>query len=241
MDGNRRWARKNNLPRIFGHRQGVKALRKIIRRSYEKGIKYITLYSFSTENWKRSLEEVSELMHLFRWYMHRELDELHKNNAQIRFIGSREGLESDILELIDLALTRTRNNTGIVLNVAFNYGGRQELVQAMRRIAEDVQAGKRTVETIDESVIADYLYTADIPNPDLVIRTSGEKRLSNFLIWQTAYSEFYFADTLWPDFDEDEFEQALAEYAQRERRYGGGGDTKTDRKPEDDAPQAVEK
>ena len=221
MDGNGRWAKARHLPRAMGHRAGVAAVRKTVRAAADLGIEYLTLYGFSSENWKRPRTEVNDLMGLLRMYIREDLDELDRNNVQIRVIGAKTRLEGDIIELIDEAQARTRNNTKLKLVIAFNYGGQDEIIEAARRIAEDVAAGKRAPGDIDRDVFASYLATSGIPDPELIIRTSGEQRLSNFLIWQTAYSEFVFTDTLWPDFTKEHLVAAIREFQGRDRRLGG--------------------
>lgn len=221
MDGNGRWAAARGLPRFEGHRRGVEALRRAVRSAYELGVRYLTLYSFSSENWSRPAEEVADLMNLLRMFIRRDLSELHRENVRVRVIGEREGLPTDIFKLLDEAETLTRGNTGLTVVVAFNYGGRQEIVSAVRRIAEAAKAGTLDPRTIDVRLVADNLDTADMPDPDLVIRTSGELRLSNFLLWQSAYAEFVFLPTHWPDFDHAAFQQALASFRTRQRRFGG--------------------
>ena len=220
MDGNGRWAAKRHLPRKLGHRQGVETVRRMVRAVGERGIRYLTLYGFSTENWRRPKDEVDDLMGLLRLYIRRDLSELHKNNVRVRIIGGRDGLASDIVRMIDDAEALTRANDGLNLTIAFNYGGQSEIADAARRIAEAVARGEMAPADITPDTVADHLQTADIPDPDLVIRTSGDKRLSNFLIWQAAYAELVFVDTLWPDFTDDTLGDALAEYASRERRFG---------------------
>ena len=221
MDGNGRWAKARLLPRAMGHRAGVAAVRATVRATADIGVEYLTLYGFSSENWKRPKTEVNDLMGLLRMYIREDLEELHRNNVQIRVIGAKTQLEGDIIALIEEAQARTRNNTKLKLVIAFNYGGQDEIVEAARRIAEDVAAGKRQPSEIDRDVFASYLATSGIPDPELIIRTSGEQRLSNFLIWQTAYSEFVFTDTLWPDFKKEHLIAAIREYQGRDRRFGG--------------------
>ena len=221
MDGNGRWATQRGLPRAEGHRRGVEALRRIVRAMEPRGIRHLTIYSFSTENWKRPKAEVSVLMSLMKRFIEQDLAELHGAGVRIRIIGERESLGSDIRALIDRAEAVTRDNANVTLNVAFNYGARDEIVRAMRRLAGDVAAGRRNVGDLTEAVVAETLDTAGQPDPDLVIRTSGEHRISNFLLWQAAYAELVFSDVLWPDFDEAALDEALAEFAQRDRRYGG--------------------
>lgn len=221
MDGNGRWAAKRHLPRKLGHRQGVEAVRVIVRAANDMGIQYLTLYGFSSENWRRPAEEVSDLMGLLRFFIRRDLAELHENGVNIRIIGEREQLAPDIVTMIEDAEQLTRNNTRLRLIIAFNYGGQNEIASAMRRIAVEVKAGRIEPDDVNPDVVARYLDTAGVPDPDLVIRTSGEKRLSNFLIWQSAYSELVFTDTFWPDFSPARFAEAIAEYNARDRRFGG--------------------
>src|SRR5579859_131124 len=220
MDGNGRWATSRGLPRIAGHRRGAESVRRAVSAAAELGISYLTLFGFSSENWKRPAPEVDDLMTLLRHYLRGEVAELHRNNVRVRVIGDRERLAPDIVTLIDNTEALTAGNTGLRLSVALSYGGRAEIAGAARRIAEAAIAGRLNPDQIDESVFARYLLTADMPDPDLIIRTSGEQRLSNFLLWQTAYSEFVFIDTLWPDFTKTDLERALSEFHGRERRYG---------------------
>lgn len=221
MDGNGRWAAARGLPRTEGHRQGLEALRKIIRHAAGLGIDVITIYSFSSENWSRPETEVSFLMGLLRRFVQRDLSELHEANIRIRIIGGRKDLEPGILKLLEEAEDLTRNNSGLELVVAFNYGARAEIARAARDLADQVAAGRIRPEEVTEAAIANALDTSGLPDPDLIIRTSGEMRLSNFLLWQAAYSEFYFCDLLWPDFDEAAFDEAIDCFGARERRYGG--------------------
>jgi undecaprenyl diphosphate synthase len=220
MDGNGRWAKARGLPRVAGHRRGGEAVRRAVIAAAELGISYLTLFGFSSENWKRPAHEVDDLMTLLRHYLRGEVAELHRNNVRVRVIGDRERLAPDIVTLIDNTEALTTGNSGLRLSVALSYGGRAEIAGAARRIAEAAMAGRLRPDQIDETVFARYLLTADMPDPDLVIRTSGEQRLSNFLLWQTAYSEFVFIDTLWPDFTKTDLERALSEFHGRERRYG---------------------
>lgn len=221
MDGNGRWAAQRGLPRLEGHRRGVEAIRRAVRTAGDLGIRYLTVYSFSAENWRRPAQEVSDLMGLLKRFVRHDLAELHRNNICVRIIGERQGLSPDIRMLLDEAEQLTRSNTGLTLVIAFNYGGRQEIVHAMRDLARQVKAGTLAPEAIDMDIVERALDTQGIPDPDLVIRTSGEQRISNFLTWQTAYSEFVFLPDFWPDFDEATFQAALAEYRRRERRFGG--------------------
>ncbi len=221
MDGNGRWAKARGLSRSDGHRHGLDALRRIIRHGVKVGLDYMTIYSFSSENWSRPETEVSFLMSLLRRFVQRDLSEIHQANVKVRVIGDREGLEPGIRQLLVDAEELTRGNTGMTLVVAFNYGSRDEIVRAVQSLARDVAKGTLTPEDITADKIGERLDTAGIPDPDLIIRTSGEMRLSNFLMWQAAYSEFYFCQCHWPDFDENAFDQALAEFGSRERRFGG--------------------
>ena len=216
MDGNGRWARQRGLPRLAGHRAGVENIRRVLRGSVEFGVKMLTIYAFSTENWKRPAEEVDGLLGLFAGVIDRELDELHREGVQLRCIGRREGISESLESKVRRAIEVTRENDQLILNVAFNYGGRAEIVDAVQRIVRDRVAA----EDVTEELVGDYLYTAGCPDPDLIIRTSGEFRTSNFLIWQAAYAEYYVTPTFWPDFDKDELFQALLAYSQRERRFG---------------------
>lgn len=220
MDGNRRWARAQGKPPIYGHRQGAEAVRRTVEGCARLGVRYLTLYAFSSENWRRPAHEVGELMALLRYYLQREVATLHENDIRVRVIGERVGLDPDIVALIEHAEQETRHNRRLDLVVALNYGGRQELVRAARLIAERVAAGLLDPGAIDERLIRSCLYTHDIPDPDLLIRTSGEQRVSNFLLWQLAYTEFVFLDVPWPEFDVSHLLGAIAEYARRERRYG---------------------
>jgi undecaprenyl diphosphate synthase len=221
MDGNGRWAAARGLPRAEGHRRGVEALRRTIRAAGEIGIKIVTIFSFSSENWSRPPSEIGELMGLLRRFVRNDLAELHQNNVRVRVIGERAGLEPDIGRLLVEAEELTKNNDGLVLVVAFNYGGRQEIVRAARKVAEAAAQGLLKTDDVDVDAFARFLDAPDIPDPDLIIRTSGEQRLSNFLLWQSAYSELVFVPTYWPDFDRAALESAIREYQQRERRFGG--------------------
>lgn len=217
MDGNGRWAKKRGLPRSAGHRAGVERVRTVIRMSSDIGIRYLTLFAFSTENWKRPTDEVNTLMSLLVEYLIKELPELHEKKVRIRTLGDISALAENVKAEIDRAVEKTKNNTGLTVNMAINYGGRAEIVQMVRRaLTSGVQP-----EDIDEDWISSALYTAGQPDPDLLIRTSGEARISNFLLYQLAYAEIYLTDTLWPDFDEAEYAKALADYAGRSRRFGG--------------------
>lgn len=216
MDGNGRWARERHLPRLMGHRAGVENLRRVLRASVDFGINYLTIYAFSTENWERPSIEVRGLMNILDDVIDRELVEMHENGVQLRHIGRLEGLRPELQEKVRHAVELTKHNTNLVLNVAWNYGGRDEIIHAVQGMIKD---GVDPAD-IDEDLIHQYLFTSDSPDPDLVIRTSGELRVSNFLIWQSAYSEWVFPDTLWPDFGPEELRAALWDYARRERRFG---------------------
>jgi undecaprenyl diphosphate synthase len=223
MDGNGRWAKARGLPRVAGHRRGADAVRRVVRGAGELGIPVLTLFAFSTENWTRPADEVNDLMGLLRHYLRNELEELHKNGARLRVIGNRDGLAADIVRDIDEAQKMTQANARIDVNICINYGARDEILQATRSLARRVAAGELAADGIDEARFEQELLTAGVPDPDLLIRTSGEQRISNFLLWQCAYSELVFVDTLWPDFGKDHLERAIAEFRRRERRYGGVG------------------
>jgi undecaprenyl diphosphate synthase len=220
MDGNGRWAKRRGLPRIMGHRRGVDTLKTLLRCCRDWGIGALTAYAFSTENWGRPIEEVDFLMALFERVLRQELLEMMEENVRIRFVGNLAALPPSLQDEIDQAVTQTKDNPGIDFTVATNYGGRQEIVQACRAIAEQVQRGDLDPAHIDEALFSRHLYTSEISDPDLLIRTSGEMRISNFLLWQLAYAEIYVTDTLWPDFDQSEFHRAIAAYQQRDRRFG---------------------
>jgi undecaprenyl diphosphate synthase len=220
MDGNGRWAQARGLPRIAGHRRGAEAVRRTLTAASELGIPYLTLFGFSSENWKRPLAEVDDLMGLLRHYLRGEIAELHRNNVRLRVIGDRDRLSPDIVTLITNAEALTRDNGGVNLTIALSYGGRAEIIAAMRAMAEKAATGELAPEAIDEASVSRHLFTADIPDPDLLIRTSGEQRISNFLLWQCAYSELVFTKRLWPDFGREDLEEAIADYGCRERRYG---------------------
>jgi undecaprenyl diphosphate synthase len=217
LDGNGRWAEKRGLPRLDGHRAGVKNIRRILRCLGKHGVEYVTLYAFSTENWNRPAEEVNGIFDIMMEVVAKETRELHKNGVKIRHLGRLQGLPARVQKSVKKAVKLTENNQGMKLNVALNYGGRAEILDAISRITAD----KISPQDIDETLFSKYLYTAGLPDVDLVIRTSGEMRTSNFLIWQSAYSEYYFTSVLWPDFNEAELEKALLAYSQRQRRFGG--------------------
>lgn len=221
LDGNGRWAKKRGLPRTAGHKQGCVTVEQTVEDAARLGIKYLTVYGFSTENWKRSAEEVGALMQLFRYYLKRLLKIAKSNNVRVKMIGDRTRFDTDIVEGINHLEAETAGNTGMTFVIAVNYGGRDEITRAVRRMMEDAKAGKLESAQVTEATVASYLDTADIPDPDLLIRTSGEIRLSNYLLWQLAYSEIYITDCLWPDFNKDELLAAIAQYNKRERRFGG--------------------
>jgi undecaprenyl diphosphate synthase len=220
MDGNGRWARKRGLPRHAGHRAGVKAVRATVETAAQRGVRYLTLFAFSSENWNRPEEEVSKLMGLFVEALRREVAELHRNNVRLRFIGAREQLSDSLKKKIAAAEERTAANTGLELLVAVAYGGRWDIVTAVRKLATKVAAGELAVDAINDDAVAAQLQLQGVPDPDLLIRTGGEQRISNFLLWNLAYAELYFPPVLWPDFDDKHLDEALQFYAQRERRYG---------------------
>ncbi|HET6519903.1 MAG TPA: isoprenyl transferase [Geminicoccaceae bacterium] len=220
MDGNRRWARGHGMPVVVGHQRGAGAVRRAVEGCRELGVRYLTLYAFSSENWKRSPAEVNDLMNLLRFYIRREIDELERNGVRARFIGEHDALPGDIVELTRVAAERTRHNTALTLTIALNYGARREIVLAARRLAAEAAAGRLDPETIDEPAFARALATDFLPDPDLLIRTSGEQRLSNFLLWQMAYTELVFLPVSWPDFDKHHLRAAIVEFNRRERRYG---------------------
>jgi undecaprenyl diphosphate synthase len=223
MDGNGRWARRRRLPRIAGHRAGAAAVREIVESSSRLGVAALSLYAFSTENWKRPRAEVNTLMTLLREYLHKEIAEIHRNNIRLQILGRYGLLPNEVLRDLEDALHMTASNSGMVLNVALNYSARTELVDAFRGICRKVQQGALAEENIDEEVIAQHLYTRGLADPDLLIRTSGEMRVSNFLLWQIAYAEIWVTDTLWPDFTRHHLYQAILDFQKRERRYGGLG------------------
>jgi undecaprenyl diphosphate synthase len=216
MDGNGRWAQRRRLPRVAGHRAGTENIRRVLTGCVDFGVKMLTIYAFSTENWKRPEEEVKGLMSIFARVIDRELDELHQQGVRLRHVGRLEGISADLRAKVYRAIDLTKNNDRIILNVAFNYGGRAEIVDAVRRIIRD----GIPADEVTEDLIGHYLYTADCPDPELIIRTSGEFRTSNFLLWQAAYSEYYVTTTYWPDFDQEELYKALLAYGQRDRRFG---------------------
>ncbi len=226
MDGNGRWAKAKGLPRLAGHNAGMQAMKEIVKASSQLGVKYLTVYAFSTENWKRSAEEVGGIFKLVVKYVDSELEELNENNVKVKILGDYTAVPKAAAESLEKSLETTKNNTGLQFNIALNYGSRAEIVRAVNRLKQDVETGILPTETeITEELISKYLYTGEengnIPDPDLIIRTSGEERLSNFMLWQSAYSEFGFTDVLWPDFTPQEYERMIEEYQKRDRRFGG--------------------
>lgn len=221
MDGNGRWAKERNLPRAMGHKAGVETIREVVKECDRLGIKYLTLYAFSTENWKRPSEEVNSLMHLLVEYLRNEFEELNSNNVVINHIGDISKLPKMCQGELRSAYERTKNNTGVVMNLALNYGGRAEIINAVKNIVDDAKNGKINSKDIDEQIISKYLFTANMPDPDLIIRPSGEQRISNFLLWQCAYSEFWYSNINWPDFKPEHLHRAIYDYQNRDRRFGG--------------------
>jgi undecaprenyl diphosphate synthase len=223
MDGNRRWARARGMPPVFGHQRGAEAVRRTVEGCRKREIQYLTLFAFSSENWKRPASEVNELMNLLRFYLHREINELARNGVRLSFLGERDLMADDIAEMMADAEQRTRHNSALLLTIALNYGSRREIAGAARRLAERVATGELDCADIDEQTFGDTLNALDLPDPDLLIRTSGEQRLSNFMLWQLAYTELVFLPVHWPDFDARHLERAIAEFRRRERRYGASG------------------
>jgi undecaprenyl diphosphate synthase len=221
MDGNGRWAQQRSLPRLAGHNAGMKTLKNIVKASSQIGIKYLTVYAFSTENWKRPEEEVRGIFKLLILYIEKELKELHSNNVKVMIIGDYRKLPEDAITKLETSLETTKNNTGLQFNIALNYGSRAEIIKSVIELSQLAVQGELKPENINDEVFSAHLYTKGIPDPDLVIRTSGEIRLSNFLLWQTAYSEFWFTDLFWPDFGRKDLETAILDYQSRKRRYGG--------------------
>jgi len=221
MDGNGRWAKQRGLPRTFGHREGVKALKRVVEGAPKLGVEILTVFGFSTENWRRPVAEVSELMNLLKTYVESDLDRLHREGVRVRILGRRTGLKPDVLEIIERAERRTAHNDRFLLQVAFNYGGRADITDAARRFAEEVEQGRARAADLDEAMFERQLSTGGVPTPDLIVRTSGEQRISNFLLWECAYAELVFQDVYWPDYGPEHLKAAIAEYAARERRYGG--------------------
>lgn len=220
MDGNGRWAKEKKLPRTVGHRYGVETIREVVKECNRLNVKYLTLYAFSTENWKRSKEEVSALMKLLVDYLHSEIEDLNENNVIVNHIGDISKLPKICQDELKLAYKNTKKNTGLTLNLALNYGGRDEIIMAVKNIVQEVQAKHLLVDDIDEKQISRFLYTSGMPDPDLIIRPSGEQRLSNFLLWQCAYSEFWYSDIKWPDFKREDLRKAIYDYQSRDRRFG---------------------
>lgn len=220
MDGNRRWAKNHMLPSAVGHQKGVESLKNTMRSFNKFGIKYLTVYAFSTENWNRKKEEVDFLMNLLAKTLTDELDEMHKENVKIKFVGNIERLNPKLIEILKNAENKTKNNTGVNLQIAFNYGARDEIVNAVKKITQKALDGEIKIGEIDEKLVSQNLYTAKIPDPDLLIRTGGEKRISNYLLWQIAYSEVYVTEKFWPEFDENALTEAILEFEKRNRRYG---------------------
>lgn len=221
MDGNGRWAQKRGMPRTAGHRAGIKTVKKVIEFCSQLGIKYLTLYTFSTENWKRPEKEVNALFKLLVYYLRREIVELDENNVRLNFIGDISSFDKDIKTEIDRAKAALAHNSGLIVNLALNYGGRAEILNAVKGIIRDMKKLNITADEIDEALFSKYIYTAGMPDPDLLIRTGGEYRVSNFLLWQIAYSELWYTDVLWPDFSEKDLLSAIADYQDRDRRFGG--------------------
>ncbi len=225
MDGNGRWAEKHRVPRVQGHNQGMKAMKEIVKKASSLGVEYLTVYAFSTENWKRSVEEVSGIFKLLVLYVKNELKELNKNNVKVNILGDYGKIPEDAADSVRKALYETQNNTGMKFNIALNYGSRDEITKAVQIIGRKIKSGELEPADIDEETISRYLYTGaaniDCPDPELLIRTSGEERLSNYLLWQLAYSEFVFTEVLWPDFTPQEFEKCIEKYQSRQRRFGG--------------------
>ena len=220
MDGNGRWAMARGLPRSAGHKRGAESVRKSVKGAISNGVSYLTLFGFSSENWKRPPDEIRDLMGLLRLYLKSEIKDLHKEGVRLLIIGDRVNLDKDIIEIIQSSEEMTKNNTRLTLIIALSYGGRAEILHAAKQIVKDIFQGDLQISDIDEDTLSERLFTKDIPDPDLLIRTSGEQRLSNFLLWQCAYTEFIFVDTLWPDFAEADFESAIKVFQNRERRYG---------------------
>lgn len=221
MDGNGRWAQSRNLPHMAGHNAGMLAMKEIVKASSTLGVKHLTVYAFSTENWKRSTEEVSGIFKLLILYIEKELKELHENNVKVKILGDYGKLPKEAVKSLERSLETTKMNNGLQFNIALNYGGRDEILRSVRKLAEEVKAGSLSADEITEDMISKNLYTAGIPDPDMIIRTSGEMRLSNYLLWQSAYSEFIFTDVLWPDFSREEYEKTIELFQNRKRRFGG--------------------
>ena len=220
MDGNGRWAKKRNLPRFLGHREGMKRVKEIVESSKEFGVKILTLFAFSTENWKRPKEEISFLFNLLKEYIKKEVKNLKKNSIKLKFIGDLSKFDEEIINLLNKSMKETEDCKDLILNIALNYGGRYDIIQAVKKLTKNVRENIIEIDEINDELFSNYLYTKGIKDPDLLIRTSGEYRISNFLLWQIAYSELYITETFWPDFDKNEYKKALDDYAKRERRFG---------------------
>lgn len=220
MDGNRRWADRKHVPRVWGHKEGVQSLKKLVKHAAKVGLEYMTVYAFSSENWQRDQEEVNYLFELFARVLTDEIQELHQAKVRLRFIGKLEGMPKNLQEGFTSAMKLTEQNTGLNLQIALNYGSRLEIAEALKEIAQQVQSGKLQIDDITPDLVSDHLYTRGIPDPDLIIRTGGEMRLSNYLLWQAAYTELYISPVMWPEFNELEFDKAIEEFKQRQRRYG---------------------
>ncbi|MDD3198944.1 MAG: isoprenyl transferase [Eubacteriales bacterium] len=221
MDGNGRWAQNRNLPRLAGHNAGMIAMKEIVKAASSLGVHHLTVYAFSTENWRRTTEEVTGIFKLLIIYVEKELNELHQNNIKVRILGDYEKLPADAVKSLERSLKTTKDNTGLQFNIALNYGGRDEILRSVKKLAKEVEMGRMKADAITEEDIANNLYTYGIPDPDMIIRTSGEMRLSNYLLWQSAYSEFVFTDMLWPDFTREDFEMTIEVFQNRKRRFGG--------------------
>lgn len=221
MDGNGRWAQNRNLPRLAGHNAGMIAMKEIVKAASSLGVQHLTVYAFSTENWRRTTEEVTGIFKLLIIYVEKELNELHQNNVKVRILGDYEKLPADAVKSLERSLKTTKDNTGLQFNIALNYGGRDEILRSVKKLAKEVEMGRMKADAITEEDIANNLYTYGIPDPDMIIRTSGEMRLSNYLLWQSAYSEFVFTDMLWPDFTREDFEMTIEVFQNRKRRFGG--------------------
>lgn len=221
MDGNGRWAKKRGLPRTAGHREGVKRVTEIVEAAFKINVKYLSLYAFSTENWKRPSDEIDTLMKLLIQYINKEIERIHKNNIKVKTMGDISKLPPSVVKKVNRAIDLTKNNSGMVLNIGLNYGGRDEIIRAVKHILDDFTLGKIKSEDINEASFKDYLYTKGMPDPDLLIRPSGELRLSNFMLYQVAYTEFWYSDIYWPDFKEEHLYQAIIDYQKRDRRFGG--------------------
>ncbi|MBX9725037.1 MAG: isoprenyl transferase [Candidatus Obscuribacterales bacterium] len=221
MDGNRRWADSKHVPRVWGHKEGVQSLKRLVKHSAKVGLQYMTVYAFSSENWQRGQEEVDYLFELFARVLTDELEELHQAKVRLRFIGKLAGMPQNLQDGFNKAMNLTAANTGLNLQIALNYGSRLEMVEAFKEIAREIQASKISIDDITPDMVSEHLYTRGIPDPDLIIRTGGEMRLSNYLLWQSAYTEIYVTDVMWPEFNEAEFDKAVTEFSHRQRRYGG--------------------